>query len=187
MTDMGSVPDWIAVALTVTGGAGALARRRSERVRQFRELVEEASGLAAAEILPRLEDHPDLEEIVTRAIGIAAVTARAEKREILARVIAAGLADDAVIDETLLLVRMIDAIDPPHLQVLLVLRDLAAPAEAYKIRAKLPGQPEITHVLLAHLEREGLAMSGNDGTWGSLGTVQWSISRHGRQLLTFLR
>ena len=116
--DWGSVPDWLSVGPSLAGGS-AIVKRRRQRVAGFRELVEAASGMAADEVLRKVEENPEVEEVVTRAIEGAAITAHDEKRELLARVVAAGLLDDALVDETLLLVRTIDNIDPPHIRALL--------------------------------------------------------------------
>jgi CheY-like chemotaxis protein len=152
-------------------------------------LVEEAAHLAGDEVLERLKGDPYLEEVVTRAIQVAVVTAHEQKRRLLARVVAAGLRDDALIDETLLLVRTIDAIDPPHLQVLAILNRAPNHLAVYEVKEQLPGEPDAVEVLLAQLRREGLADSFLPATLGGATSATpplWHLTRHGRRLLEYL-
>ena len=178
MADMGSVPDWIAVALTVAGGAGAVAARRNSRVGQLRELVEEASGMAAGQVLHRMEESPELEEVMTRAIEAAAITAHDEKRRALAKVIASGLHDDALVDEALMMVRAIDAIDPPHIRALLELASSGLTDRS------------IPRAVWAHLRSQGLVDERRSGgvsvLRGQTLTYGWRMSDFGRRLLEHL-
>lgn len=180
MTDWGSVPDWLNVGLALAGGS-AIARRRRQRVADFRQLVEDASGMAADEVLRRMEANPEVEEVIARAIEAAAITAHDEKRELLAKVVAAGLHDDAVVDETLLMVRTIDNIEPAHLRALMRLGAGAGRGGVHVSRTT----PD---VVLAHLRREGLAEEAeavSPAAAAAMGRF-WRATSYGYRLLRHL-
>lgn len=110
---MSDLPVWIGAGGSVVQGLSATVQlflgvraAREEAANEFGRLLDELLDMPAEEIAELL-GRPKLAEIVGSAWEAAARTASADKRWILAKVVAAALRDpnDAVIDPVPLLLR----------------------------------------------------------------------------------
>jgi hypothetical protein len=191
---IGSLPEWAAVGI---GGYGL--RRRQERAEDFEAQLLKDTG-KTADVLMRVMEEEDLfSEIVELGMQAASRSASESKRRLLARVVASALDGTgmATPDNHLLLVKTVDAIEPPHLQLLVKLAtphpgvgDLAGgPYEGRwterDLLASWPELGEMLRPLLAVLEREGLVEEAGQGTYNTP-PPNFAPSPYGRLLLRFL-
>jgi hypothetical protein len=162
---------------------------RQERKRQRLEaLVDEAelaSSLSFDELLHRAtgnERQGDLAEHVFRS---ASRTESERKMRALGRALAMGLADDAAIDETDLLLRALEDLELPHIRVLERLHQ-AGPyqgVEDLQLARMFHNGVLVMYALLKTLERHGLAGPVEDGRPKKLDPgVKWIIWDFGQLL-----
>jgi hypothetical protein len=196
------VPDPVALA-EWTGDLIAMVAfvrsTRTERATDFFRQVEANSGKTAEVLLDLMEREDMFSEIVERGIEAAGRSARFEKRRLLARVVASALDGTglATLQDHQLLIKTVDAIEPPHVQLLVLLatpkagqgRLVGTPWEGRwtepSILDQWPGLGTMIRPLLAVLEREGLVESVDPGTWDSI-EDNFAPSAYGRLLLQFL-
>ncbi|PWK30308.1 hypothetical protein BC793_13931 [Actinoplanes xinjiangensis] len=101
-----------------------LAKRwadRAERVERFGVTVAEQSGTSLDELLDDALTDPRKLEVLARAVEAASRALDEEKIDLLARVYVVGVHDQALIDESSILVDSIRQIEGPHLRVMQVL------------------------------------------------------------------
>ena len=157
------------------------------------------ADITADALLEVMEKADIYSEIVTRGLEAAISSSSESKRRLLGRVIAAAITGDGIATPQvgLLLVKAVDAIEPPHVQLLVFLArptpgegELAGTANEGRwtendIRLGVPEFRPVLRPLLAVLEREGLTESSPLNT--SDGAPEnFAPSPFGRSLLTFL-
>lgn len=85
------------------------------------DVAVEESGLTAGELAGRLSSSDEAIRLLARTIQVAGTGGQDERLRVLGRCLANAATDGARIDEDLLLVAAIGAIEPPHLRLLSVL------------------------------------------------------------------
>jgi hypothetical protein len=106
---------WLPVELSVTR---TITRRWQERGAQYAETVAEMAGASSDELEARIEQHEVLGDAFLSAGEKAVRTADPDYRGALARTVAAGLADEARIDEASYYTSLLVQLEPVHLRVL---------------------------------------------------------------------
>lgn len=113
-----------ALELSVGGGVvPATAKltfgiKRRWNSRGHEVLEEVASAVDGTRLEQRLLDSPEIEVLLARAISAAAASAVEDKRRLLARVVQAAVLDDAAIDQSTLIVDVLEQVDAVHLRCL---------------------------------------------------------------------
>lgn len=175
---------------------------QQRRLQQASEVIDEAATrleIEPDELLARAESDPRAESLTAQAMIAGADAVLASKLRALAQVLANGLSDDAKVDESLLMVRIIADIEAPHVQLLArmaVHRELAAE----QLLAIGSGIAQDT--VLATLVRHGVVSSwdkvedqhSTDVVQGEVFTVMtgtstdtmWKVTGIGRALLRLL-
>lgn len=88
-------------------------------VQRGQDAVESLVERVAPELLAqRLQESPELDALLTRAVQMAADTALPAKRRLLGRVVARAVLDDAEIDEATFIVEALRDLEPPHARCL---------------------------------------------------------------------
>ena len=177
-------------------GLTAFQRRQSVRAEDVFEAMLNESERTAEVLASAIEDDDLLAEVFERAVEAGAKSAFESKRRLLGRVVAAAVNGTgfATPDRYLLLVKAIDAIEPAHVQ-LLVLLATPTPGEGVNAGGESEGWsppedilrrwPEVEEVLEPLLA--GLANSGLTDSRGTFGGLQaYAPSKHGRLLLKHL-
>jgi hypothetical protein len=83
------------------------------------EVLDSVSRAIDGEILERrLLEAPEVEVLLVRAVNAAAGSALSSKRRLLARVVQAAVLDDAAIDQSTLIVDVLEQIDAVHVRCL---------------------------------------------------------------------
>ena len=172
---------------------------RSDRGQDFFHQLERESGRSGEALLALMEREDLYSEIVERGIEAAARSSSASKRQLLARVVASALAGTghASPDPQLLLVKTVDAIEPVHVQLLVLLScpvlgegDFAGTQWEGRytendIANKWPDLKGLVRPILAVLDREGLVETAGQGIYDTIGD-NFAPSPWGRLLLSFL-
>lgn len=189
------------LAALVRFGGDARASRQQRGARVLDRAAEKVGGLdRLAEIATA--DEPRL-ELTARVIEAAMRTTREQKIRALGRVLANGLDGHATVDQAQILTAALDAIEAPHIQVLVVLRDWAdshggAIPDDQRVNLmtlvtgaiadRLPGHREILgavlQVLAGHYLIEPVGMGQTYEAWG--GPNRWALTQLGRALLARL-
>ncbi len=202
---MSDLPVWVGAAGAVGQAVAASGQlylgvraARQEAAAEFGRLLAEMLDLPA-EAIAELLGHDRLAELVGYAWEAAARTASEEKRWVLARIAAAGLraeVDDAEVDPLPLLLRTVEALDGPHIR-LLVLIATPRPGTGQLVGTALegflavedleegwPGAAGLVKPMLAVLERENLVEDRAVGTWDY--RPAYGITAYGRRFLRYL-
>ena len=171
---------------------------RQDAAEQFGRLLDAMLDMPAEQVAERL-GHARLAELVGYAWEAAARTASEEKRWMLARIAVAGLrgeTDDAEVDPLPLFLRTVEALDPPHLRLLVLIATpkpgtgqmtgtaLEGFLRAADLEELWPGAKGLIKPLLAVLERENLIENRAIGTWDY--EPAYGISAYGRRFLRYL-
>ena len=98
------------------GLSRSTTRRWTER--GFEALAPAVAAVGEESLSERLEANEELDVLVARAVPAAAESASAAKRQLLARVVKAAVLDDAKIDDSSLVVDVLQRIDVPHIRCL---------------------------------------------------------------------
>jgi len=142
-------------------------------------------------------------ELVARVAEAAARTTWAQKIRALGRVLGNGPNGHATLDEAQILAAAIDAIEAPHIQVLVVLRNHAAAQrgdfpppdrgkaltlEDWEIAGRLPGHKDVLSALLQVLSGHWLIEPVQGGfAFEQIGKPgPWAITSLGRACMTLL-
>jgi hypothetical protein len=191
--DPGTAAEWAGVGI----GAAGLIRRR-ERAEDFQARLLEDTG-RTADALMEVMEHEDLfSEIVERGMQAASRSASASKRRLLARVVASALDGTgmATPDDHLLLVKTADAIEPAHVQLLVLVCTPQANVCQYSgtaiegaltefdVVVRWPEVKDTFRPLIATLVREGLAEDAGAATYRQI--AAYRPTRYGRMFLRFL-
>ena len=198
------VPDPVGLAAVLGGDLIALASyigsRRAKSLEDFLRQLQLESGKSAEALIAVMEKEDLFSEIVERGIESAVRSASASKRQLLGRVVVSALSGTgfASPERHLLLIKTVDAIEPVHVQ-LLVLMACPTPGEGelagtgwegrwteQDILRKWPELSGVVRPILAVLDREGLVDSSAQSTFGGTGIDNFAPSAWGRLLLTFL-
>lgn len=114
----------VGIELGVGGGAVpasaklAISLKRGWN-RRGREVLDLASTVVDSDDLARrLLEAPEVEVLLTRAVNAAAASSLASKRRLLARVVQAAILDDAAIDQSTLIVDVLEQVDAVHIRCL---------------------------------------------------------------------
>jgi hypothetical protein len=181
------------------------ADARSSRQQRGARVLDVAAGQVGG--LDRLADLATADEarleLTARVIEAAMRTTHEQKIRALGRVLANGLDGHATVDESRILTAALDAIEAPHVQILVALRDKAdehGPDVPYRdvvklltltkqqIIEQLPGHETVLGALTQVLEGYNLidSVSGGitAGHWGS--SDRWAVSPFGRAQLAHL-
>jgi hypothetical protein len=191
----GNLPEWAAVGI---GGYGL--KRGIERAEDFEALLLKDTGKTAQVLMTIMENHDLFSEIVERGMQAASRTASLSKRQLLARVVSRALDGTgmATPNDHLLLVKTVDAIEPPHVQML-VLISTPRPGQTRWVRTLIEGAlteedvvalwPEVRvtfRPIMAVLVREGLVEDVGAHITGGLNTPAYRPTAYGRRFLEFL-
>lgn len=175
--------------IETTGAALGIAELARRRIARRREETIQAI-LREAEVTPRqfvelvLGDFR-LEEMVTAAIRASEVTAREEQLPLLRRIVAAGLRDDADVDELHFLEMAALRLGAPHLRVLTSLHFPRAVGSEWHL---YPKAGPLLQPILALLESEGLIVQHEVPSLGNPGDIElaWERTKFGQRLMAFL-
>lgn len=177
-------------------------RVRSARAGRLGQVLHEASiaaHLSPQEFASRLTETGTKTELAVRGLSQAQDTALQEKLRAIGNALASGALaeDDATVGDELLFLRVLDALEMPHVRLMrllgstrsgdarvggVLLRDGWHPQE---IAERDHGLAETLPVLLASLRAEGLVESTEDrgGMVFYQGTSMWSLTAFGRRCL----
>lgn len=188
----GDAASWVeAIGTWASLGMAYWVGRRQERAVEWGRRVDELAGLAADEVLRRLRDDEDLEEVFWDAIEAASRLASRAKREALAKAVAAALRGDvADLDVTRRTTRTIVEVDAPHVQLLVRIASSSTSTGA--------GWDELVHNigtatafynLTGTLEREGLIRPAPRGheVEQTHSEARFVITGYGQHLLSLLK
>lgn len=192
---LGNVPEWAAVGI---GGFGL--KRGIERAEDFEARLLEDTERSADALMAIMEEEDLFSEIVERGMQAASRTASSGKRRLLARVVSSALDGTgmATPNDHLLLVKTVDAIEPPHVQML-VLISTPRPGQTKFSQTAIEGAlteedvcslwPEVRDTfrpIMAVLVREGLVEDAGTNIYAGFGTPAYRPTTYGRRFLEFL-
>jgi len=114
----------IGIELSVGGGpvpasaklSASLKRGWASRGQEVLTVVTESVGVE--ELRHRLDANPELETLLARAINAAAGSALENKRRLLARIVQDAVLDDAVVDESTVILDVLEQVDAIHIRCL---------------------------------------------------------------------
>ena len=124
------------VELSVGGGIYPVqARVALSVVRRFGTRSEEVlqpsvDALGEEALNARLESSEEIDVLVMRSVTAAGMSAHAGKRRLLAKVVQRAVLDDAEIDQSLLIIELIEQIESPHIRCLEDIRRAEQRAQA---------------------------------------------------------
>ena len=170
--------------------------RRRRHITETMVTAAQAREETVDELLKRALEDDESQELFVR-VGVAARDAALrEKRVALGRALAAGLgAGESAVNDELLFVRAIDALDKPHIQLLHVMTGTRpgtgpmagqALTDGWTRENLTPFVPTLSrHLpsLLATLEQHGLIESQIVDTWNELGATYYNVTSAGRVCL----
>ena len=173
------------------GAIGQLWRDRAERVERFAETAVGASGRPLDDLLAAAAAHPVKLGLLAQAVEAAGNALHESKVDLLARLVAEGVRDDARVDEALIMVDTVRQLELPHLRLLAILDTApdghsSRPYEwtAQEIGDVDPGLGEALDGLAAKLQ--GLALANRVTTGSDAHPEAWRLTRYGRQCLRHL-
>lgn len=181
--------------------ASLYAERQAVRATEYLSAVQNEADLDEQRLIDRIGD-PAAAEVLEQGLDAAIGAASEEKRRLLGRVVAAALrdVDDARLDESSLLVRTIDALEPVHLRTLVRIATAGPATDThayYATRLEGASRPEdlarsmpgedahLIGPILASLDRESLIVDAALGTYDYF-SAAWELTAYGRRLLSFL-
>jgi hypothetical protein len=106
---------WLPVEFSVTR---TITKRWQRRGSQYAEAVAEIAGVTDAELQERVEQHELFGDTFIAGGEKAVRTGDADFRTVLARTVAAGMGDDAKVDEAAYYTSLLVQLEPVHLRVL---------------------------------------------------------------------
>lgn len=177
------------------GLAATITRRFASRGGEAIQAAVDAVG--ESDFDQRLEDNEELDVLVVRAVEAAARSSHEAKRRLLSNVVKAAVLDDAKVDESVLVVGVLQQLDAPHIRCLeevwraekeaLASGEMRPPARGAQRELTQAVREATTHYppfLLHELERLGLL----DGsvTWDGVSHVT-GTTEFGARLLNDLR
>jgi len=180
--------------------AGLDKQRRERREQRAKELLDGAVDDVGADALgERMRDDEAFEDLVRRAVDVAAGARDRAKRHALRRALVAGARDSARVDEQRIVVEVLADLEVPHVQVLAVLGGLneisrrpfpstTSPValSLEELRGRLPGHAHVLDVILAQLAGVGLIVNTAGTTLGGMQDDRWTAGPSGRLVLDYL-
>lgn len=195
--DMGDVPAWLQVAGGTAQLAQAMWAQHATRAQHLRDEIQAETGYSLDDLAQRVAENPALGALLLNALEAATRSASAQKRRVLARVVAAAFtSDDLHIDELTILQRTAGLVEDLDAAVLiLIAKSKGAPAYAHSA----PGCVLLSDILdaipedvddamltpvLTHLVGLGLLLDLAAETYDHV--PKWSVSPYGYRFLRFL-
>ena len=197
---LGNVPEWL-TALSAAGGLAwqAVGRHQRAQALDFIDLVQSAADVDGERLAEAINGNARLAEVFNRLWAAATVSARDEKRQLLARIAAQALRgqdDDAMLDDLLVLADTTEALQPYHVDLLATMarpRPGTGQMEGHLITggwsmAQLQESYAKAGDMLIPLLRtlEALALVENVGAGTFDNQPSWSVTQYGERLLKFL-
>ena len=131
-----TVTRMLIAAIPWAGGSALVAYDEHARFRDLKEEIARRGEIAGEEqigritrlaseerLLVRLRDDPLLEALFVNSVDAALRTGLEAKRQLLARVVAEAVLDDAKLDESQLISETLADLDVPHIRALMQMRD----------------------------------------------------------------
>ncbi len=137
----------------------SIGRRRIKHSAETLLDAADAADLPLPEFVSRATATDARHELTARVLLAAQDTARRDKRRALGRALAAGVVDDARIDEELMFVRAMDDIDAWHIELLDHMANNAAPSPGWSALTAVEAVPiiaDVVNAVLGALELHGL-------------------------------
>jgi hypothetical protein len=174
--------------------------RRQERIADWLKMLDTFLGaIDINDVLRNLGERPAVEELFVFAAENAARTAGEEKRRLLARAAARALVGDvAAVEESLVLLRTVVALDEPHIQLLVRISQAQSKPSGRRtkrpepstgltdegVNELMPGRPALRLGLLSHLESQGLM--ARSGAPQERMPANWVVTEYGFVLLEYM-
>lgn len=170
------------------------AQKQWGRVADVIDLAAKEADLTSEELAQRLQASSGREELFIRTMRAAADSASRRKLVALSKALASGaLADASKVEWETIFVKVVDALDEPHLALLERFEESATHGGIGKtsldmvgLRTMLPTFEDVLDSLVATLESEGLLSSEQPPVYGGA-PKQWRLTSFGRTLLERLR
>lgn len=174
-------------------------RWQEQRVRAYvHEVAEQAASEAWAE---ELWQAPGRAELLARGLRAAMDADTEKKARALGRIAASGVSGRQPVDEARLLMTSLVRLEEPHVKVLVALAHPRPAGRGFPPGSQLHGQvpenlleeriPTLGAMLgpvLTVLESEGMVFRHSETRYASpLHREEWSITKHGERLLSFLK
>jgi len=149
------------VVAQVLDALRSISRRRIKHSAETLLDAADAAGLPLPEFVSRATATDERHELTARVLLAAQDTARRDKRRALGRALAAGVMDDARIDEELMFVRAMDDIDAWHIELLdhMASNAVPQPVPGWSARTAVEAVPiiaDVVNAVLGALELHGL-------------------------------
>jgi hypothetical protein len=170
-----------------------------QRIRQVRHIAVRETGLSLPEMAEWTATSDDHVEFLVRLLEAARRAGLEEKRVALGRVAARALTDDAALDESLLLLEAIDALDALHIRVLMAIsrprpgdgqlegRVVSGSIDLDELSRCVPDSRPSLRATIAVLQGRGAVTDSSPATWDQVeGKERWVLSEFGRDLIALL-
>lgn len=193
--DYGDLPSWIEASGVLVAVGDTLRRRQRERVVDFSQTVADIIG--DPDRLVAIGESDELLDIAEKGFHAAARARSADKRWLLAKVVASAVAgDDARIEVQDVYLDTVEALEPYHIRLLVTIATprrgggqlagsrLVGAITEDELAERQPDDRHLVRPLLAALEREGLISDVAVGTLDY--RAAWSLTGYGRRFLRFL-
>ncbi|MEO3786963.1 hypothetical protein ABGB12_26875 [Actinocorallia sp. B10E7] len=170
------------------------AVRRSERLQRFFDFAVADENLTAEELLQQIT-YDDLKlELLARAVNAAVSSTNETRLQALARAFVTGAlaADDAAVDQSLLVIDALGQLDVPHFRVLAILltkapqhfdkdfEELHYSWSDKQIAEHDPGLATTVTALTARLNSLGMVYDEGHGRYGGGAAVLWTLTPFGK-------
>jgi hypothetical protein len=203
----GELATWLGdgIALPATVAAVGVWRPWARKNgNEWLDLIEHTGRVTRAQVEAALKDNPRAVELFMAANETASRTTQAERRRVLAALVANGFTEaDADFDVLLLLEQTVERLTDPHIRLLLLIeshppKGVVDSPNAYEVGVNdgrlaelwLEAAGVITPLRLG-LEREGLIRDLHEGTYAAgnpfaqLGGGQWLVSDYGQRPINY--
>lgn len=187
----------------VAGAGTPLAIRVTQagwrRIHDVRDVALREGHLSLDEIAKWAEESERNADFLVRLLDAARRASLEEKRIALGRVAARAMTDDAALDESLLFLDAIDAMDAPHIRVLATMagprpgegqlegHSVTGVIDLGELSEKVPDSAAALRSVLSALESRGAVTDSAPATWDQVeGKERWIVSDFGHALLELL-
>lgn len=173
---------------------------QAARATEFVTEVEEASGRPFEEVLVAAGQDEALRDLLCTAADAALQTRHTWKIDVLARITASGVRDDAKVDTALVLTDALRSVEPLHLRVLQILSEPGPipialttaegePEDVYPwtsadIKQKAPEIAEVLDALISKLVAVGLIYNWAEDRYDP--QARWDLTAFGVMCMEFL-
>jgi hypothetical protein len=199
--DYGNLPEWIESSTGMVALGATLLSRHGDRAKDFGKSLEaQCEGMTGEEIVAALNQSDLLCELVEKGLAGATASAAEKKRRLLARVVASAITGDglAAPDEYLIFMGTVTALDPPHIQLLVLLASPPSQVTQYQ-GTETEGALTLLDIswawedvvgtvepLIAALDREGVIRNLAPARYDGHNLPAYTVTSYGRRLLQFL-